>query len=91
MRRGANIERSLCFKCKAKPEFAYRNGLKCCKECFKYQIVETKFRGSIRKDLDVVGKGDNREILLLLSGGINSTCLAFMAGESLMDHTFSKR
>lgn len=53
--------------------------------------METKFRGSIRKDLDVVGKGDNREILLLLSGGINSTSLAFMAGESLMDHTFSKR
>ena len=90
-RRKMKPEKKKCFKCKGEPDYAYRNGLKVCKQCFKFKIIETRFRGSMRKDLDIVGKRGDRNILLLLSGGINSVCLAYMAGESLLNNTFSKR
>jgi tRNA(Ile)-lysidine synthase TilS/MesJ len=84
------LEKKKCFKCKGEPDYAYRNGLKVCKDCFKFRIIETKFRGALRKDLKVKGK-DGNDILILLSGGMNSTNLAYMAGESLNGSTFSKR
>ena len=89
-RRNLVHPKDLCFKCHAKPTIAYRNGLVCCRECFKGAVVETHFRGVIRGFLEPSPKNPAKAYVLV-SGGPSSMSLAFMAAETANNKSQSKR
>lgn len=89
-RRNIVHPKNLCFKCHAKPTIAYRNGLVCCKECFKGAVIETHFRSVIRGFLEPSPKNPGKA-LVLLSGGPSSMSLALMAAETANNKSQSKR
>jgi len=89
-RRNIVHPKNKCFKCLAPPAIAYRNGLVCCKECFKSAVVETHFRSVIRGFLNPKPR-EIAKFLILLSGGPGSVALSFMAAETIHGKTQSKR
>lgn len=71
----------ICFKCKQRATYNYKNGIVVCSNCFKTTIVEHRFKSNLRKYVGVHGKNKNN-FCVLLSGGASSMCLSKIVSES---------
>ena len=65
-------KKKICYKCKKKPEYFFRNELFTCFNCF-WEVMNKKFRSFLKSKMQIQGK--NLKVFSFFDGSLNSLIL----------------